>query len=118
MSAPEIEAPLTDDVRPPQFTIRRLLIVVAVAAGLSWLFLTGPVSYSEYLSIDRGMTKDEVAAILGHPEWVEGREASDYAEKRERWCYSEHRIGFDYYVIVFDADGRVINTHLSTTLQF
>lgn len=105
-----------EETRPPQFTIRRLLFLVAVAAGLSWLLLTGPISYSEFLAVETGMTKDQVAAILGRPEWFESRKLN--GEERERWCYSEHRIGFDYYQIEFHAKGKVALKRIQTTLSF
>jgi hypothetical protein len=55
---------------PKQFSIRFLLVIVAIAAGVSWLFVycrNGHVTERQVLQLSLEMPKSQVLTILGKP---------------------------------------------------
>lgn len=89
--------------RHPQLSLKSLLIAVAVFAALFAMVgvLSRHLPKNEQMQLVRvGMTKHEVADILGPPEWQFGE---DY------WIYRRDLLGMqEPNRVEFGPDGRVI----------
>jgi hypothetical protein len=85
----DMEAKL--QTRGLRFSLRTLLVVTAVSACLSALGVTiynslpNEATRAEIDQLRPGMTKDEVLAILGKPDYID--QTQIYGEGGERWDY-------------------------------
>jgi len=94
----------------PRFTLRALLIAVAVCAlgALVYSWIPHAVTSSELRSVTVGMTKDEVRKLLGEPISVlrlEQPHAPDFLD--EAWYYSRGFLYLDSPPAVGFRDGFV-----------
>lgn len=81
----------------PRFTIRTLLIVVAACAFGAFVYswLPNYVTATQLNQLRRGMTQEEVRAILGAPDSIKR-----YRDGNELWNY-----GFMSIVVLIDENG-------------
>lgn len=106
----------------PRFTLRTLLIAVAVCAVVitAYKFSPNAVFSSEYRAVRQGMTPEEVRSILGEPYHIQQLSMPGLPGQKfeyELWWYADPlwilpRYGSTRCNITF-ADGRVTGVRAS-----
>jgi hypothetical protein len=100
---------------------RRLLLLGLPAAiallvlGASMLLSPSAISYENYERVRKGMTKDEVEAILGRPKTVVSAPGS--LPSGIRWDTRCEWIGNEHLIAVSFQDGRVILKEFDTFVR-
>lgn len=83
---------------PRKFTLRTLLLGVAACAAIAFVYRLVPPMPSTLMQLRRGMSREEVRAILGEPDAIR------YSGS-ERWTYGVAE------VVEFDDEGKLLDSY-------
>jgi outer membrane protein assembly factor BamE (lipoprotein component of BamABCDE complex) len=101
--------------RPPRYTLRTLLVLVAISAAGAWIYSFVPniVTKAQLAGVRPGMTKDEVRSLLGEPIRVlENGVATTVPYQTEEnwfWYYAVWGQEMDSPPTMEFRDGRVVS---------